>query len=123
MVLKVNLISTSKGKKMKTFKQHVKEAHGYMGDAQGVGVAVQNSAEDGSMGAHNIHDPEVLKQVNSFVGSIGCFISQAAQVDPPQSTFSSFCTTLFVHFVWFTNSVNAVCKVVKTCLLDPPIWS
>ena len=55
---------------MKTFKQHVKEAHGYMGDAQGVGVAVQNSIEDSNIGAHNIHDPEVLKQVNAFVGSI-----------------------------------------------------
>ena len=42
-----------------------------MGDAQGVGVAVQNSIEDGSLGAHNIHDPEVLKQVNAFVSSIG----------------------------------------------------
>ena len=44
---------------MKTFKQHVKEGSysGYMGDAQGVGVAVQNSIEDGSLGAHNIHDP------------------------------------------------------------------
>ena len=68
---------------MKTFKQHVKEAHGYMGDAQGVGVAVQNSAEDGSMGAHNIHDPEVLKQVNSFVGSIGMreYLSPQKAVD------------------------------------------
>ena len=58
---------------MKTFKQHVKEGSysGYMGDAQGVGVAVQNSIEDGSIGAHNIHDPEVLKQVNAFVCSIG----------------------------------------------------
>ena len=48
---------------MKTFKQHVKEAHGYMGDAQGVGVAVQNSIEDSNISAANIHDPEVLKQV------------------------------------------------------------
>ena len=56
---------------MKTFKQHVKEAHsGYMGDGQGVGVAVQNSVEDGNISAANIHDPEVLKQVNAFVGSI-----------------------------------------------------
>ena len=57
---------------MKTFKQHVKEGSysGYMGDGQGVGVAVQNSVEDGNIGAHNIHDPEVLKQVNAFVGSI-----------------------------------------------------
>ena len=56
---------------MKTFKQHIKEAHsGYMGDGQGVGVAVQNSVEDGNISAANIHDPEVLKQVNAFVGSI-----------------------------------------------------
>ena len=57
---------------MKTFKQHIKEGSytGYMGDAKGVGVAVQNSIEDSNIGAHNIHDPEVLKQVNAFVGSI-----------------------------------------------------
>ena len=74
MVQKGNQTNTNKEKgKMKTFKQHVKEGSysGYMGDAQGVGVAVQNSIEDGSIGAHNIHDPEVLKQVNAFVCSIG----------------------------------------------------
>ena len=32
---------------MKTFKQHVKEPTRYMGDGKGVGVAVQNSIEDG----------------------------------------------------------------------------
>ena len=57
---------------MKTFKQHIKEGSytGYMGDAQGVGVAVQNSIEDSNIGAHNIQNPDVLKQVNAFVGSI-----------------------------------------------------
>ena len=57
---------------MKTFKQHIKEGSytGYRADAQGVGVAVQNSIEDSNISAANIHDPEVLKQVNAFVGSI-----------------------------------------------------
>jgi hypothetical protein len=56
---------------MKTFKQHVKEGHeqGKYG-AGNVGVETSNAVEDGSIGAHNIHDPEVLKRVNAFVGSI-----------------------------------------------------
>jgi len=57
---------------MKTFKQHIKEAHKtmYVGDAQGVGTQVQNSVEDGSIGVHNIHEPKVLERVNAFVQSI-----------------------------------------------------
>ena len=54
MVLRENQTNTNKGKgKMKTFKQHVKEGSysGYMGAAQGVGVAVQISIEDGSLGS------------------------------------------------------------------------
>jgi len=66
MVLKENLISISKGKKMKTFKQHVKEGMSPLG----VGVTTSNSPEDGSIGVHNIHTPEVLERVNAFVGSI-----------------------------------------------------
>ena len=57
---------------MKTFKQHIKEGSPsmYVGDGMGVGTAVQNSIEDGSIGAHNISEPEVLKKVNAFVSSI-----------------------------------------------------
>jgi hypothetical protein len=55
---------------MKTFKQHVKEGHGYKGDAYGVGVETSKSVEDSRIGAHNIENPEVLKMVNAFVGSI-----------------------------------------------------
>ena len=56
---------------MKTFKQHIKEGHGgYAGDAAGVGVETSNSVEDSKMGAHNIQDEAVLKQVNAFVGAI-----------------------------------------------------
>ena len=52
------------GEEMKTFKQHMlKEDHG-------VGTPEVNSVEDGSMGAHNIHDQKVLDRVNAFVGSI-----------------------------------------------------
>ena len=56
---------------MKTFKQHVKE--GYKQGKYGagmVGVETSDAVEDGSIGAHNIHDPDVLKRVNAFVGSI-----------------------------------------------------
>ena len=58
---------------MKTFKQHIKEGHKsmYVGDGAGVGTTVQNSVEDSALGAHNIQDPDVLKRVNAFVGSIG----------------------------------------------------
>ena len=57
---------------MKTFKQHIKEGHKsmYVGDGAGVGTTVQNSVEDGALGAHNIQDPDVLKRVNAFVSSI-----------------------------------------------------
>ena len=50
---------------MKTFKQHIKEGGSY-----GVGTPHQSSVEDGSMGAHNIHEPAILQRVNAFVGSI-----------------------------------------------------
>ena len=49
---------------MRTFKQHIKEG------VDGVGVETSNSVEDGKMGAHNIQDEAVLKQVNAFVGAI-----------------------------------------------------
>ena len=52
---------------MKTFKQHIKEGH-YMGGQ--VGASTSNAVEDGSIGVHNISEPEVLKRVNAFVGSI-----------------------------------------------------
>ena len=59
----------NKEKNMRSFKQHIKEAN-YEGDAQGVGTMDQNSIEDSRIGAHNIENPEVLKQVNAFVGAI-----------------------------------------------------
>ena len=52
---------------MKTLKQHIKE-HMYMGGQ--VGAASSNSVEDSAISAANIQDPEVLKRVNAFVGSI-----------------------------------------------------
>ena len=51
---------------MKTFKQHIKE-----GGQMGVGTTSHHtSVEDGSMGAHNIHEPAILQRVNAFVSSI-----------------------------------------------------
>ena len=56
---------------MKTFKQHVKEGHMQAKYGAGnVGSATSDAVEDGSIGAHNIQDPDVLKRVNAFVGSI-----------------------------------------------------
>ena len=49
---------------MKTFKQHIRE------EGEGIGTHDQNSVEDGSMGVHNVHNPDVLKRVNAFVGSV-----------------------------------------------------
>ena len=56
---------------MKTFKQHVKEGmdRGKYG-AGNVGVETSNAVEDSTIGVHNIQDPDVLKRVNAFVGSI-----------------------------------------------------
>ncbi len=41
-----------------------------MGAVKELVLKLQNSVEDGSIGAHNIQDPDVLKRVNAFVGSI-----------------------------------------------------
>ena len=56
---------------MKTFKQHVKEGmdRGKYG-AGNVGVQTADGVEDSVIGVHNIHDSDVLKRVNAFVGSI-----------------------------------------------------
>jgi hypothetical protein len=61
------------GEEMKTFKQHVKEDHSSnakTSDSAGVGTPEVASVEDGNIGAHNIHNPQVLERVNAFVGSI-----------------------------------------------------
>mgnify|MGYP006883091388 CR=1 FL=1 len=67
---------------MRTFKQHIKEAH-YEGDAQGVGTMDQNSVEDSVIGAFNVENPEVLKKVNAFVESIanGEYITPQFAID------------------------------------------
>jgi len=67
---------------MRTFKQHIKEAH-YEGDAQGVGTMDQNSIEDSVIGAFNVENPEVLKKVNAFVESIanGEYITPQFAID------------------------------------------
>ena len=72
MVLNKNLTNTNRGKGMKTFKQHVKEGYHTQGKygAGNVGVETSDAAEDSVMGVHNIQDPDVLKRVNAFVGSI-----------------------------------------------------
>jgi hypothetical protein len=51
---------------MKTFKQHIKEGMSPLG----VGVNTSNAVEDSALGTHNIDNPEILKRVNAFVGSI-----------------------------------------------------
>lgn len=51
---------------MKTFKQHINIKETL--DGGHVGTADVASFEDGSIGVHNIHDPEVLKRVNAFLG-------------------------------------------------------
>ena len=56
---------------MKTFKQHVKEGmdRGKYG-AGNVGVQTADGVEDSVIGVQNIHDSDVLKRVNAFVGSV-----------------------------------------------------
>ena len=53
---------------MKTFKTHLKEHGGYDGGQMGSQTA--NGVEDSYIGVHNIHDADVLKRVNAFVGSV-----------------------------------------------------
>jgi hypothetical protein len=58
---------------MKTFKQHINEMVVGSGvkTAASVGTTVDGqSVEDSVIGVHNIHDEEVLKVVNGFVGAI-----------------------------------------------------
>ena len=55
---------------MKTLKQHIKEHMQAKYGAGNVGTATSNAVEDGSISAANVQDPEVLKRVNAFVGSI-----------------------------------------------------
>ena len=71
MELNKNLTNTNRGKGMKTFKQHVKEGmdRGKYG-AGNVGVETSDAVEDSVLGVHNIQDPDVLKRVNAFVGSV-----------------------------------------------------
>jgi len=56
---------------MKTFKTHIKEGmdRGKYG-AGNVGVQTADGVEDSVIGVHNIHDADVLKRVNAFVGSV-----------------------------------------------------
>ena len=64
---------------MKTFNQHIKEHQGSMG----VGTSDQNAVEDGSIGVHNVHDPDVLRRVNTFVQSMSMkeYLNPAQAVD------------------------------------------
>lgn len=67
----VSPTNISKRRTMKTFKQHVKEGHKQEKYGAGqVGTTTSNAVEDSALGAHNIQDPDVLKRVNAFVGSI-----------------------------------------------------
>tara|TARA_Y100001937_G_scaffold112277_1_gene159726 strand:- start:17 stop:454 length:438 start_codon:yes stop_codon:yes gene_type:complete len=51
---------------MKTFKQHINIKETL--DGGHVGTPDAASFEDGSIGPHNVQDPEVLKRINAFLG-------------------------------------------------------
>ena len=55
---------------MKTLKQHIKEHMQAKYGAGNVGSATSNAVEDSAINPANVQDPEVLKRVNAFVGSI-----------------------------------------------------
>ena len=56
---------------MKTLKQHIKEGHKQDKYGAGnVGSATSDAVEDSAINPANVQDPEVLKRVNAFVGSI-----------------------------------------------------
>ena len=54
---------------MKTFKQHISEDSAKTAAAVGT-TADGKSVEDSQIGAFNVHDEDVLKVVNGFVGSV-----------------------------------------------------
>ena len=72
MVLKRNLTNNSKEEeKMKTFKEHINEGKSQAKYGAGeVGTSTSNAVEDSNIGTANLKDPNVLKRVNAFVGSI-----------------------------------------------------
>ena len=70
MALNKNLTNTNRGKGMKTLKQHIKEHMQAKYGAGNVGTATSNAVEDSAINPANVQDPEVLKRVNAFVGSI-----------------------------------------------------
>ena len=65
---------------MKTFKGYLNEAT--VGKPSGASTIHQDSAEDGVISAANIHDADVLKKVNAFVGAIadGEYLSPQAAI-------------------------------------------
>ena len=105
---------------MKTFKQHIKE-----GGTMGVGTPHQSSVEDGSMGAHNIHEPAILQRVNAFVSSIadkeyiqpeaalsqlearltsiGVQLKDSISIDDKKGTFESALAVSYTHLTLPTN--------------------
>ena len=76
---------------MKTFKQHINE------EGQGVGTENQSaSIEDGSIGVHNIDNPDVLKRVNAFVEGIAGqeYLNPQAAVDELTNKLASIGLTV-----------------------------
>lgn len=79
---------------MKTFKQHIKESMSPLGvntsgmDGQHVG--------DGAVGLANIHDEDVLKKVNAFVGAIAEkeYINPQAAVDQLRNSLNKIGLTV-----------------------------
>lgn len=79
---------------MKTFKQHIKESMSPLGvntsgmDGQHVG--------DGAVGLANIHDEDVLKKVNAFVGAIAEkeYLNPQAAVDQLRNSLNKIGLTV-----------------------------
>jgi hypothetical protein len=94
---------------MKTFRQHIKEGMSPLG----VGVETSNSVEDSAVGVHNIENPEILKRVNAFVGSIanGEYIKPQHAVDQLREKLSRIGLT--VSPVSLTGDKGTVTAEVK----------
>jgi len=91
---------------MKTFKQHIKEYHDGVGtsghDGQHVG--------DGSVSLANIHDADVLKKVNAYVGSIAEreYLNPQAAVDQLRNNLNKIGLTVSqVDIEGESGTVNA----------------
>ena len=115
MVLKKNLTNISKEEeKMKTFKEHIKEGKSQAKYGAGeVGTSTSNAVEDSNIGTANLKDPNVLKRVNAFVGSVADmeYIKPQQAVDALREKLMRICLDISpMKLEGYAGTVSGVVK-------------